>query len=367
MIRLLLKKAVIIFYILIFPAHSIAQDAVIVVPVANLFGDAAKIGARVPLHQALFNEPVILLEETQAAALIEIKSAFYINNKSLIPQKRYWTAKKDVALIKSYPAKKQGWIPFLDSKKAPQRLVQLTSPWQPNPDDSLIFAAGTIFVADTQKMPANPTKIIVRYIDPITKTIRKKGIPKDQCLLCRETARLSLDEKRKLFISLVKTWAHQPDNAHIPYLFGGSTFIKAESSPYQEENIFFGLDCSGLILRAAHIAGISSYQYKNTRTIKELCPQVTDYSEIQSGDLIVIQGHVMIISDLDQSIITEARGYQHGYGRVHSLPISNIFQGIYSVKDLWYNAIKSKKIITRLDKNGNPRDQFSDITIHRLC
>ena len=116
-----------------------------------------------------------------------------------------------------------------------------------------------------------------------------------------------------------------------------------------------GFDCSGVILRAAQIAGLP-YFYKNTVTILNNLKPLTATDELADGDLIWLPAHIMVVSDVAQQLCIEARHYAHGYGKVHEIPIQKVFGNIPH-----YAALKQAHLnqtpIDRLDRQGQVRQQ----------
>ena len=118
-----------------------------------------------------------------------------------------------------------------------------------------------------------------------------------------------------------------------------------------------GFDCSGLILRAAQIAGMP-YYYKNSTTIATHLKPIDHFSDIKDGDLIWIPWHIMAIGDLKRNIIIEARHYNDGYGKLHAIKLNKLFKDINTFADL-FNAIAQKKTLYRLDKIGYYKSHYS--------
>ena len=175
---------------------------------------------------------------------------------------------------------------------------------------------------------------------------------------------------------MLKCWAHQKDS-FIPYVWGGTSFINTIDTPFREitnkiDNHYYsyfefdnvqthqksGFDCSDIISRAAQICNIP-YFYKNTTTIGQNLQPLQPHDTLINGDLILIKGHVMVISDIDKNLLIEARSYGHGYGKVHEIELHKVFDSIETYKDLC-EAFFSKKELKRKDIHGNIRDTFKD-------
>src|SRR5205814_4688733 len=123
---------------------------------------------------------------------------------------------------------------------------------------------------------------------------------------------------------------------------GDYSFYEHERDTQSPKN---GFDCSGVILRAAQIAGIP-YFCKNTTTIAQCLTPLKSEQQLREGDLILIKGHVMIVSDITKNLLIEARSYGHGYGKLHEISIDQVFEGIETYKDLC-DAYYEKKVVKR--------------------
>lgn len=331
----------------------------VIVPVANLYTTPETTLNNNIVHQCLFNERVDIIKKQNNATYIHINSAFYVTPSDNRPQNCFWVTQEDLLELKALESEYQKIIPLDDSKKT----IITIKPW--SPDQKVAFSAGTRFVIDTHAQKKRG-HIAIIYLDPNAHSIKTAYIPKKQCISSKWIITLSSCQKRALFIKTLKQWAHQKTNEYIPYLFGGTSFVQTLEYPFEKKSILTGIDCSGLVLRIANIAGITEYRYKNSTTIKKYCPQISSFNALQNGDLILIRGHVMIISDLQKGLIIEARGYDHGFGRVHEIPLCKVFKNIHSFKDLW-DAASLKKRIIRLDHLQKERDSFTDLTFHTLC
>ena len=191
---------------------------------------------------------------------------------------------------------------------------------------------------------------------------------------------LSPSARRQQFVALVRSWAHQA-NGFIPYVWGGCSFTHT-SWPHTFDEIetdnnqsYFalknylhtpkpGLDCSGLVYRAAQLVGIP-YFCKNTFTIEHTLTRLQPGQQLREGDLIVVPGHVMIVSDIANNLLVEARSYHHGHGKVHEIELGKVFKDITSYTDL-AAAYSSKAPLYRIDSNGKARDTFTQFALMQL-
>ncbi len=379
------------------------QRGVVIVPVADLVGQpmhasnpealyrslpwaarGSDYAACPRIHQLLFNETVDIIESTAHELHIRIPNAFYLQNGSNIPQREYWTLKKNIAhfdmLEKKQvdPKKIPHPIRYTDnSPRAHQQTVALLEPYY-DQKINITFSVGTRFVQSTQQ----PSKahVVVYCLNPDNSQINQLRIPRS---IVYQAHSKPYHEKQNDFVRILKRWA--ASKGTIPYVWGGCSFTTSHASNKfqvdhksvgtKQQSYYVragdntlptktGFDCSNLILRAAQIVGIP-YFFKNTYTIaQKLSPLGTD-EPIQAGDIIWIQGHVLIISDIANSLVIEAHAYGSGYGRIHELPIKDIFQGIDTVKKL-QTAYRTQTPLQRLDSNLKPFCTYKQFKLLRL-
>lgn len=375
-----------------------SEKGVILVPVADLIGEplsahpinlydhlplcSQKLNTKNScprLHQSLYNEIVIILKEKGDELLIAIPQLFYITDDKE-KKNTYWTQKKNVIPLSTLEKKK------IDITKIPSPLsyehplqkkcniATLIKPWL-DKKTKLLFSAGTRFIIDqTTKTP--PTHVAVFIIDPKKLLLRTITIDKNACIIDYPK---NHHEQRKEFIHILKQWAHQP-HCFIPYVWGGSSFTSCSHATTIEteaivDNMYFtltdyqqspktGFDCAGLVSRAAQIVGIP-YFYKNTKTLAQFLKPLSHYESLQEGDLIWFPGHVMIISDIKNNLLIEARSYHHGYGKIHEISLDKVFKNIKNYVDL-INALRSKKSIERIDVDGIIKEKISFFKILSL-
>lgn len=388
------------------------QKAVINVPVADLVGQqittlipdapAQELYAQIPvcageikssiacprLHQLLYNDTVDLLKITDDEACIRIAHGYYLIPSSQQPQTAYWILKKNLTLFNDIIAQdiSTNTIPptidFSDENHTALNCATIVTLLEPHYDPTvrMTFSAGTRFVktsSPAKKRTSTVEVFAINYEKMKRHTIK---IPVHKCIIadCSKTNQDRIID----FVSLLKKWAHQK-SGHIPYVWGGTSFIKPVHTNFKEvtktghngDYSFYeyekdtqspknGFDCSGVILRATQIVGIP-YFCKNTTTIAQCLNPVTKEQELNVGDLILIKGHVMIVSDINKNLLIEARSYGHGYGKLHEIPISEVFEEIETYKDLC-DAYYEKKIVKRKDKNGKIRDTFSNLQLFSM-
>ena len=125
-----------------------------------------------------------------------------------------------------------------------------------------------------------------------------------------------------------------------------------------------GTDCSGLIVRAAQLSGIP-YFYKNTATLVQKLKTLAQHEKIESGDLLWIPGHVMIVGDLHKHTLFEARHYIEGFGCIHEIPLSQSFKDIKTYAQL-IQRFHDKKPLERLHRNGSVSKKITQFKILKL-
>lgn len=366
--------------------------AVCVVPVADLVGQPyfsflplAQKDWREParIHQLLFNEMVIIKEVNDNQALVEIPQLFYETAADSNKQTTYWTrldnlrplpllAHKGISLS-AFPQ------PLTRNKnnfsRALANTIALTKPFF----DSITtaaYSAGTRFVLDEHSMhhsEGEQGSYAVTLFDRKKNTLVKTTIPK---ALCLDYTAKSNAQRIKDFVSIVQGWAHE-QSGFIPYVWGGCSIIDVCITDHfsEKKGIFYrpelsshktfsGLDCTGLVARAAQLAGIP-YFYKNSYTIAKYLKPIAHHEALTPGDLIWIPGHVMIIHSLKKNSLIEARHYSHGYGKIHEIPLAQQFQGIFTYHDL-LTAFFAKKPLQRLDKNQKVVQVIPEFKILKL-
>ncbi len=394
-----MRHILIMLFLFSFKICSIHEEAVIIVPVADLIGQPLSsyelssyqdfplccrqlnnsYNGCPRLHQSLYNEKVTVLETRENEVCISIPQLFYLANHK--KQTVYWTRKNNIVTCKEL--KKRGVditkIPAPLSFKSPhtqqKNIVTLTNPWFDS-HTNLFFSAGTRFVINKKSAAMHNNQIEVFVLHPQTLCMETILIDKNICLI---NPPMEPGEKRKYFIHLLHSWVST--DCFIPYVWGGSSFVSCSHSPVIEEKeintpkAYFsladcqdspksGFDCAGLVSRAAQIAGIP-YFYKNTSTLMQSLKPITQLTALQIGDLLWIPGHVMIVSDIKNNLLIEARSYHHGYGKVQEIALENVFKNIKTYEEL-FDAWRTKKPIVRIDNNGNSKEELTRYTFLSL-
>lgn len=384
-------------------ATAIPYKAVVIYPVIDLVGDPlyrhittdimSKVYKQFPactshkthdicprIHQLLFNEVVEVIQEQGQEVHIKIPQLFYVTAYNSKPRTAFWTLKKNIMPLTYLENKKLNYaIPpqiTFDSAHIPHKdIVTLILPWYDQVTHKQ-YSAGTRFVRCIEQTNSDSHAVLI--LDRNSSTVQQTSIPSTKCIADLPHNK---SEKIELFLSLLKQWVDD-NNEVIPYVWGGCSFTTMHEEHFQEKQMvinkkkvtFFsrkhetpiksGFDCAGLIARAAQIAGIP-YFFKNTTTASYYLHALSEHDAIESGDLLWIPGHVMVIANIHTNTLIEARSYEHGYGKVQAIHIKHVFQGVHSIRDL-YSAYLEKKPLQRMDKAGTIRETFSDWKILKL-
>lgn len=390
------KHTAIIFIIAFcsFYRNNAYQKAVTIVPVADLVGQS--IGKEKyntialfthpvqfcpRMHQLIYNEVVTIVEEKGEEVCILLDSVFYEIAGNPSPQNTYWTLKKNILPLETI--KKRGislaTIPNPIDFNNPQSLydqsiVSLALPFH-DITNNRTYSAGTRFVKASSQ--STKDKISVFAFDHSCTKSSIIHLPRSLCILSehQKTER----EKKSDFLRLLTIWAHQL-NGFIPYVWGGCSFTSlahahhfvsnqiGQTHVYQPstpmKHPYAGLDCAGLITRAAQLCGIP-YFFKNTATLTNHLKEITRLHDVQEGDLIWFPGHVMVISSCKPAKIIEARAYGQGYGKIHELPLRDVFKGIDSLEKL-FTHLEEKKALSRLARDGSIAHSVAKFKIVRF-
>jgi len=335
-------------------------------------------------HQLIYHEIVEIKQNKEPVTDmydIIVPNIFYVLNGSHIPQNTYRIHKKNLITFKELKSKK------VDINKFPEPIsfIKKNNPFDNdtvalimphiNSETKITFSAGTRFKRCTMSLPESDENLSVYAFDKKIFNFRTIEIPKHKLMITSPTTN---QDKIKAFVQLARDWAHIK-NGFIPYVWGGSSYIHLSNGRFteifaSENNVktsFFelddypysprpGLDCSGLVWRAAQICGIP-YYCKNTATIAHYLKELEN-SKLEDGDLILIPRHVMIVSSVKNNKLVEARSYGHGYGKVQELSLKKVFKGMNTYQDL-INAYHNNQTIYRLNSEGIIAETISQLKL----
>lgn len=323
------------------------------------------------LHQLLFNEIITIEEEKDQEVKITIPNLYYENKNKAYTPNYYWALKKNfipLEELKKYGIKLEKIPQPIDysvkNQAKDEQVAILIMPYH-NKELNRTFSAGTRFVID-KKADENSFLIHLFAFNPLTKKMITIAVPKNMCIY--QPNALTSAEKRALFVHCLKKWAALP--GIIPYVWGGCSFtnictedtvIAIQGINKRGETVICyeraqplsgpkqGFDCAGLISRVAQACSIP-YFFKNTTTLAQNLRPLLPKELLQEGDLLWFPGHVIIVSDMKKNRAIEARAYANGYGKVHEVTLSDLFQGVKTYDEL-ITAYHEKKPLYRLDKN----------------
>jgi len=316
-------------------------------------------------HQGLFNEIVTCLQEKGDCVQVAFDTISYRTDGK---PSTFWMDKKNI--ISMQDLTKKGLAAAIPCKTYGQDdTVVLIRPWR-------TFSVGTRFKHIQNFDTSDSFAVLV--IDYNTYSIIFDYIPHQYLV---EENLLCADHGRQLFISVLRQMINHAKTMSIdgvvPYVWGGNSFVNSHKKNdfYQEElgggwhrekshSLYTGYDCSGLVMRGAQIAGID-FPWKTTGTMEQKLRPITIDQELELGDLVWIPGHIMIISDLVDNKIIEARGYKGGYGCVHEISLAKIFAGINNYDDL-LKAYYRKLPLQLLDKQGKVTQIYPEFKILKL-
>lgn len=323
-------------------------------------------------HQFIFNEVVSIIQEKDDEVQVEPENIYYVNESGK-EKNYYWLLKKNIKkLNRIYPRKIDlTIIPEPFSKPIYNKnILTLKLPWEN-------FLVGTRFVRSTSLddemyygiwMINRNSRRVLRYVP---KELAIISYPEDQ------------KDAIKEFVEIIKSWINYQSGV-IPYLWGGKSFIKKfpENYFYQINDVeagkkisywtrpeitdipYTGFDCSGLIFRAAQIFGLP-YFFANTATLSKKMKPLKKDEEIEEGDLIWYQGHVLIVSDIKNNKLIEAAGYQSGFGKLHEIELERVFENINTYQDI-SDAYFKKSGLKRIDINKNVIRQIPKFLILKM-
>lgn len=372
--------------------YTWSRLAVVIVPVADYFSHhptvaergagllspafSGETGGCIRSCQGLFNDLVDVVEDLRDELVkILVPNTFYAFESDSKPTNDFWTSSKNLQFLDEIAPKIDASIfPPPVSFENPASVIDpsvvtLKLPWF-EPRTKRLFSAGTRFVKSTNRRRSAQSCPITLF-DPTKNTSYQLRIPHTVCMPAVHT--LSLSQRRRLFIQLLREWMHF-DTGIIPYVLGGTSFTKTiADGPFKQKSVLIdgkpatfwvrpghpktdvltGVDCSGLILRAAQMCGIP-YFFKTSHTLAQKAVPLAPGMMPQIGDILWHPGHVMIVSSLKPARLIEAAGYDTSkFGKMQEIDLPHRLQDIKTYKQL-VTAIKNNQKVTRLNKMGQP-------------
>jgi len=389
-----------------------SQKAVIIVPVADLLGAPIKKSfphlstqegydqlplsggntnpytSCMRLHQLLFNETVDIIDRKGDELLIQVPNFFHTSSTNSTPQHSYWTQKKNVVTFKELNKKKLDLnnIPvtpsFVQKKINNNNVAVLAMPYT----DSITqqtFSAGTRFVPTrtTERSEQDQKSHVTVYVfDKNSFTFKEIAIPRS--LILNQT-----DDKTEIikqFVELIRRWT-QVKGGFIPYVWGGTSFICISNGTYEETELMInnaacsyynlsdytaspktGMDCTGLVVRAAQMCGIP-YFFKNSTTVATHLKPLKSTQKLQEGDIIWGQRHIMVVADLNNNTLFEARGrVYNGQGKIQEIALNQVFKGIDTYDQL-VKQYHDKKPLYRLGNDNEVVQTWPEFKLLKLA
>lgn len=302
------------------------------------------------IAQLLFNQPVEIIMRTKDEVKIRVPGLYYGNGKKL--HNTYWTQAHNITPLHK---KLVHGVPL----SAADTLI-ITHALR-HPITKSVYSAGTVF--KTTGKQTQHTCQVYSY-NPTKKSIETVWIPKQ--VINRTSHKKDI---RTTFITLLKKWTY-PQHGFIPYVFGGCSISQPLTNPtFYTQKVTYtatkpctfytrptdsyphtGVDCARLFARAFQTLGKQWNAY-NSKAFRMLLRPLTQQETPQKGDFIYFPGHIAVISDTKKGLLIEARSYQDGYGKVHEIPFSEQFEGIYTLQDI-HKAAYTKKRVARLNNSG---------------
>lgn len=344
------------------------------------------------IHQALFNDIVEIVSLTpgkngdEGEACIRYENAFFITHACHQPQTLYWTNVKNLFVLdeEASPKNITDFLPDYRSYKTPHKkpvnpTITLKKPFYASPPVKKLFSVGTRFVINSSLTTEKNVSAFI--FDSKKQTINSLLIPKDYI---QKTLSDTPQSRIHAFVALLREWTRS-ETQRIPYVWGGCsvtrfcpdhTFCEVPRKTKQSSVMVYsckncssishtGLDCAGLVFRAAQLCDIP-YFFKNTHTLAHYLEPITRHGQLHEGDLIWFPGHVMVVSNKATNLTIEARGYSNGFGIVHEIPLSRIFQGIETYAQLEHAFFNQSPLI-RLNREGKVVEKIKHFKLLRIA
>jgi hypothetical protein len=304
--------------------------------------------------QLLFNQVVDVIDEQDEQVLCVIPNALV--SSRVTPQElknlRCWALKDGVKPLDKLTDEERAAIPprinaqhFVSSGSD---VLTLIMPWE-NPADHQVYSSGTQFV---RTFNDDHDYYGIYWYNPESGVVQELKIYHDNCYI---HGLRSMSERQRDMLAIIDRWAHE---LVIPYVWGGgsigcaplgvpclaqnSTIAPDAQGWYWKFGLqgpAYGVDCASFVFVAAHIVELP-YFYRNTTTLSSHLRPLRVGDSLEDGDLIWFAGHVMLLSDSKNGIITESRGYgiEAGIktGRVVRRPFTEVLKTFFSGASLDY-------------------------------
>jgi len=308
------------------------------------------------IYQLMLHEVVDVVEEYDQEIKLTVPGVYYLKQGCLCNE--YWTLKENVIPLST------------DSEHViPQENNECVKTLIHNFHDAecaIELSSGTRFVVAAQVDDCYEVNFYNHHSQSCQTMMLNKNLffePSENCIAD--------------FIRILRTYC-EDSQGFVPYLWGGASnayrlqqaFALVENDEggywkydHEDRETKSGFDCSALILRAARIAGLP-FKYRNTATMAWGMEQLQATDAVEQGDTLYFKGHVCVVSDVENNLCIESRGYGQGYGRVHEIQIQDLFHGINNFDEL-KNAYLRGDSIKLYDIKKNYKD-IADFRILKL-
>lgn len=368
----------------------ISYQAVCIVPIANLFGQAMH--QKYPMlssdaiaqlytftqapvnnsdclriHQLLFHETVTVTQELENEVCIQIHNVFHDNNFWDGKQSTYWTLKEYLVPLESVSNNhllpiQLDYTTLETFEPVENTIFTLKEPFK----DSL---TNKTYSVRTRFVILNRTAEIVtvaRY-NQKTNALEPLEIPTEYGVINQQ---LTPENPVQAVVGLLKQWTHKKEM--FATLLGGcsgTATIKPGQAAitdygcadqiafkaYCNQQIsapYSGFDSPGLIMSACQIFHVP-FCAKNTLTaFRYLRPFDQSQDALEIGDMVMTKGYLGMIVDLQRNLIVEARSNTFHDGTIRVTSLKNTFSGVNTYQEL-LNRYLAKDSLTLTDKHGN--------------
>jgi hypothetical protein len=326
-------------------------------------------------RQALFNEIVDVVATNKDEVQCRVYNMFTHTKQGA--NNLFWTHKKNISATENNElAIPEPYTIDYKHVSTSSDILSLIFPWY-DYVTQYTYSIGTRFVRD--KSYDTDTHYAIRIKDYSSDSIERSYIKKSKAVISKKR---STQESRLLYVVLLKKWANAI--GLIPYVTGGASFTGEYNSDLyyieyeknekcsisfwnrpRQKYVVSGLDCSGIVIRAAQIAGLP-YFYEDTTTLSTYLKSLEKDQSIENGDLIWHKGHVMTISDINNNMVIESTGYRTGFGKTVEHSLSDIFRKIKTYTQL-KQAYLDKTSVERIDKNHHTLKNISSLMIYKIA
>ncbi len=318
------------------------------------------------MHQALFNErvSVIRMINNHTAEVAMDDLIYSVSAAEKKPLNSFIISLDDVTLLSRLTTYQKRAIPLQQERGG--RVVVLKKPWNG-------YSFGTRFVVDELQYRRKDRLVpVLLLVDPLRDPIVMR-IPRNYVF---EEKLLSIGEQRVLFVNLAYELIAdaQKSGGVIPYVWGGCSYVAPYTDSYQisehgwvrERNqpFYSGFDCSELVYRLARMVG-SEYKGKVSSLAPQLLPEVPQNEPILAGDIIWMPGHIMIVGNMKNNEVIEARGYSSGFGCVHCTKVSKLFKNMKTCEEV-RAAGKAHKSLVLCNRDGKASSEIASLKFLRL-